>query len=382
MKVAILTTDSREHFKEYEKPAPYFGTAPEALLQGLANLAGVEVHVISCMRQPVATPVQLEANIRYHALLVPKRGWMSTLYQGCIRAVRRKLREIQPDLVHGQGTERECAISAVFSGLPNVLTIHGNMGLIAQVTRARPFSYPWLAGKLERVTLPRTDGIVCITQYTRAAVAAQARRTWVVPNGVDQRFFGISSGRGGSAVPLLLVVGKVCVRKNQNAFIRALDPLAARTRFRLVFAGDATAAVPYEAEFLEMVRARPWCQHVGFTDRETLKNYLRDAALLALPSLEDNCPMVVLEAMAAGVPVLAANVGGLPDLIEDGRNGLFCNPLEAASMAAGVARLLESPALGQQLAAEAKQRATARFHPRIIAERHVEIYREVLRMRS
>lgn len=92
--------------------------------------------------------------------------------------------------------------------------------------------------------------------------------------------------------------------------------------------------------------------------------------------------MVVLEAMAAGVPVLAANVGGLPDLIEDGRNGLFCNPLEAASMAAGVARLLESPALGQQLAAEAKQRATARFHPRIIAERHVEIYREVLRMRS
>ncbi len=60
--------------------------------------------------------------------------------------------------------------------------------------------------------------------------------------------------------------------------------------------------------------------------------------------------MAVLEAMASGVPVLAAKVGGVPDLIEAGRNGLFCDPLDAASMAAGVKQILENPTAARELA--------------------------------
>ncbi|MEJ0088408.1 MAG: hypothetical protein WDM80_01410 [Limisphaerales bacterium] len=56
MKIALLTTDSREHFRAYTRPAPSFGTAPEALLQGFARLPDVEVHVISCTQQPVVAP--------------------------------------------------------------------------------------------------------------------------------------------------------------------------------------------------------------------------------------------------------------------------------------------------------------------------------------
>jgi len=81
---------------------------------------------------------------------------------------------------------------------------------------------------------------------------------------------------------------------------------------------------------------RPWCEHHGFVDRTQLKTWLRGATLLALPSLEDNCPMTVLEAAAAGVPVMAANVGGVPDLVADGKTGLLCDPLDAASMGGAV----------------------------------------------
>jgi glycosyltransferase involved in cell wall biosynthesis len=109
-----------------------------------------------------------------------------------------------------------------------------------------------------------------------------------------------------------------------------------------------------------------------------VRQLFKTATMLALPSLEDNCPMVVLEAMAAGVPVLAANVGGVPDLVEDGKNGLFCDPLDAASMSNGVSRLLDQPKLAAELAATAKTRAAERFHPLVIARRHVEIYQEVL----
>ena len=88
--------------------------------------------------------------------------------------------------------------------------------------------------------------------------------------------------------------------------------------------------------------------------------------------------MVVLEAMAAGVPVLAAHVGGLPDLVEDGKNGLFCNPLDAVSIRASVSKILDDPKLAQTLAATAKTGARERFHPLVIARKHVEIYQEVL----
>lgn len=383
MKIAILTTDNREPYREYDKPLPWFGTAPEALLQGFAKLPGVEAHVVSCTQRPmVASPEKLADNIWFHSLHVPNIGWMRTLYQGCIRATRKKLREIQPDIVHGQGTERECSLSAVFSGFPNVLTIHGNMRLVAKVQRARPFSFWWNAARLETFTVPRSLGVVCITNYTRAAMAGLARQTWVVPNAVDESFFAVQPEIPAGTPPVILCVGAICLRKNQNAFIRALDPLAVRKKIRLVFLGAGVAGHPEVRQFFELLRTRPWCEHHGFVDRGQLKTWLRGATLLALPSLEDNCPMTVLEAAAAGVPVVAADVGGVPDLIADGQTGLLCDPLSAASMGGAVEKILAEPELARTLSAAARQSARARFHPAVIARRHLEIYGEVLGTRS
>src|ERR1044071_3497863 len=98
--IAILTTDNREHEQDYSCSVPRFGTAPEALLQGFSRLPGVNVHVVSSIRRPMKSPEKLADNIWYHGLLVPKLGWMRTLYQGCIRAARKKLRAIRPDIVH------------------------------------------------------------------------------------------------------------------------------------------------------------------------------------------------------------------------------------------------------------------------------------------
>jgi glycosyltransferase involved in cell wall biosynthesis len=377
MRIAILTAEKREHDKDYSNPTPAFGTAPEALLQGFALLPEVEVHVLSCVRQPVNAPEKLADNIWYHALHVPQIGWLRTGYQGCIRAVREKLREIRPDIVHGQGTEHNNSLCAVFSGYPNVITIHGNVRLIAKVNRAKLFSFEWLAAKLEGFTIPRSQGVVCITNYTREAVAGLAKKTWVVPNAVHAGFFDVQS-EPGQGVPVILCVGNICLRKNQNDFIRALDALAARKSFKAVFLGAASAGDPYADEFRQLVAARAWCEFAGFADRKTLQAHLRRATLLVLPTREDNCPMVVLEAAAAAVPVVASNVGGVPDLVADGRTGLLCDPLNAASMSGTVERMLAEPQLARALAAEAKRQAKERFHPEVIARRHLEIYREVL----
>src|SRR5438552_2279906 len=104
MKIAFLTTDNRENDRTYSESVPRFGMAPEALLHGFSSLSEIQVHVISCTQKPMQSPKKLADNIWYHSLEVPKLGWMRTTYQGCIRAVRKKLKRIQPDIVHGQGT--------------------------------------------------------------------------------------------------------------------------------------------------------------------------------------------------------------------------------------------------------------------------------------
>lgn len=377
MKIAILTTDNREHFKGYARPTPVFGTAPEALLQGFAQLTDVEIHVLSCARERMQSPEKLAPNIYFHSVVVPKIGWMTSLYRGCIRAVRGKLGEIRPDVVHGQGTERDCAISAVHSGFPNVLTIHGNMRLIAKVNGAKPFSFFWLAAQLEKRTIPRSQGVVCITHYTEEAVRDLAMRTWVIPNAVDASFFDVNAEPNAQKPQRILCVGHICLRKNQNAFIRALDSLAERVKFELIFLGNTTPGRAYDDEFLNLVRGRSWCRYEGMANREKLKEYLRETTVLALPSIEDNCPMVVLEAMAAGVPVVAAKVGGVPDLIKEGETGFFCDPLDAQSMAGAIQEMLQRNTAMRDLARRAKEEARIRFHPRVVAQRHLEIYRQI-----
>jgi glycosyltransferase involved in cell wall biosynthesis len=377
MRIAILTTDTREEIAGCTDPQPHLGLAPEALLQGFALVPEAEVHVVSCLKEPIRSVEKIEPNIFYHGVAVPRLGWLRTGYQGCIRAVRKKLKAIQPDIIHGQGTERDCAISAVFSGFPNVVTVHGNMRMIAAVNRARPFSYLWLAAKLEGFTLPRTDGVVCISHYTQTAVAKLARKTWILPNAVDANFFDVQAVPTLDALPIGLCVGTICARKNQNDFVRALDPLAREKKFKIIFAGGLDQG-SYGAEFQQLIAERPWCEHIGYLNREQLRAQLKSATFLALPTREDNCPMVVLEAMAAGVPVLASAVGGVPDLVAHEVNGLLCNPDQPETFRAAVKRFLDDPEFARQLATMAKTEALRRFHPQVIAQKHLQIYREVL----
>lgn len=378
IKLAVLTSDNRETFRTYHAAAPLFGTAPEALFQGFAQTPEVEVHVVSCTKARMSSPEKLAPNIFFHSLYVPRIGWWRTVFFGCIRTVRKRLMRIRPDIVHGQGTEGDCSISAVFSGFPNVLTIHGNMRLIAAVTNAKPFSFPWLSARLEGFTVPRAGGVVCITHYTQEAMKGLAKRTWVLPNAVDAAFFDVKPQPPPEGPPLILCVGHICARKNQNAFIRALDPLAEKTRFEVLFLGATSPGRAYDDEFIGLVKTRSWCQYGSFADRDKLRDYFRRSTLVALPSLEDNCPMVVLEAQAAGVPVVAANVGGVPDLVQDGETGFFCDPLDSASMRQAIERVLAKPDAARDMAQRARQKAKERFHPRVIAEGHLRIYRDVL----
>ena len=377
MKIALITTDNREHFGDFEKPEPYFGTAPEGLLQGFAALAeDIEVHVVSVTRRGMNAPAKLATNIHFHQPFIHSWGMGRTLFSGAVLAVRKIVREISPDIVHGQGTERECALSAVFSGYPNVLTLHGNMRVHAKRGENKGKPYYRLAAFLEGIALRKTDGVVSISTYTDELVKPLAKRTWLLPNAADSRY--VEATHRPTQPPTILFVGGLDERKNPVGFIKACAPLFEGTDWKFRLCGTGAQGSLYLSELEALAAKHPWIDLAGWKSREELLTEMERASLLVLPTFEDNCPMVVLEAMAVGLPVIASRVGGIPDLITDGETGLMFNPLNPSSMRGATERILSDAGLRNRLGEAAKREARERFHPEVIARAHLDIYREVL----
>jgi glycosyltransferase involved in cell wall biosynthesis len=381
MKIAIVSTDNREHFKTYDWREPDIPTPQAALLDGFAALPDIEVHFISCSQQPVLSPEKLADNIWFHSLHVPKTGWMRTLYQGCVRAVRKKLKEIQPDIVHGQGTERDAGMCAVLSGFPNVVTLHGIMREQARLSNARPGSFYWLATLLESFVLRRTAGVFCNSEYTESVVRPRSRRTWRVPNAVRQAFFDEPVRCSPSGDPILLNVGMVCPRKRQNELVAVARELNQDgAKFKIHFLGMATREKPYGAQFLDSVEQnRAFLSFPGFKPTgELIQSFDAASALVHVPS-EESFGLVVAEALARNLKFFGFKVGGVADIVQD---------VDGAELVAdGDWRGLKN-AIKSWLQAGAPRLESARavmrkkYHPEVVAARHMEIYREVLSKRS
>jgi glycosyltransferase involved in cell wall biosynthesis len=379
MRIALLTTDGREVWKDYGTPAPHFGTAVEALMQGFALMPEVEVHVVSCVRAKVRAPPKLAENIFFHSLCVPRIGWLGTGYQGCIRAVRKKLRALKPDVVHGQGTERDCAISAVFSGFPNVVTIHGNMAELARQFREPVGGYGWLAARLEDFTLKRTAGAFCNSAYTQQLVRPRARRTWRVANAIREAFFAPPPALARALRCSLVNVGVIAPRKRQ---LELLDVACELRRqgldFEFQFVGDARSDARYAAAFLEKLQPLErggFARCVGLKMGDALVKLFDAAAGMVHVSPAESFGLAVAEGLARDLKVFAARVGGVPEIAA----GVPGAELFEADDWAGLTSAIEAwVKRGFPRAQGAGEVMRARYYPSIIAQQHVRIYEEVL----
>jgi len=387
MRIAFLTTDNRWHFKDYGNAIPYFGTAPEALLQGFKAEAKTEIHVISCTRQPVKSPEKLADNIWFHSLHVPKIGWMRTFYQGCIRATRKKLREIQPDIVHGQGTELDCAISAVLSGFPCVITLHGSMNAMAALHHSRVGSFFWLAARLENFTLPRAGGIICISDYVKGLVTKYKVPTWAVPNAIQTMFFDFPREAGVPLKrPLLINVGIISERKRQQELLAVLESLRNDgLDFDTTFVGLCSPQLPYAVEFNRML-ARARGKYGGFEHIQRLDDasfcrlYDRASAMIHF-SNEESFGLTFAEAIARGAYLFASDVGAIRDIAKGVERVQIFGLDKWGEMKNAVRQWLASRAYQNPRPVSPPTEFIERYHPKFVARRHLEIYREVLKTR-
>ena len=379
MKLAYLTADNREVWKDYARTAPVFGPAPGALLSGFEGMPGLEVHVISCIRQPVKSPVKLAENIWFHSLTVPKWGWIRTGYAGCIRAVRRKLREIQPDLVHGQGTELESGMCGAFSGYPNVMTLLGVMKEMADVFEAKPGSFYWCASLLESLALRRTAGVLANSRFTEACVRERTRKTWLVANALRKEFLDTPLAeprKGGTPNRLVMNIGTITGYKRQIELLDMAEKLRGEgVDLRWRFVGAATVGNPYPDRFRRRIEGLDWVSWQNSLSTEQIIAELDQSAAMVHVSAIESFGLVVAEALARNVKFFGFGVAGVNDIADGVEGAEVVADDDWAGLQAAICRWARA-GCPRPLTAAATMRE--RYHPQVIATKHLDIYREVL----
>ncbi len=287
------------------------------------------------------------------------------------RALATALRSPRPDVLVGHDYKANLylALAASGSGLPRAAVVHG---YTAEDTKVRFFE------AVDRRVLRTADAVVAVSPATADALAGGGiprDRLHVVENGVAVDRVAGEARAARAAVRaawgvaegdvVVLALGRLSPEKGHAVL---LDAFAQARRDRpgrevLVLVGDGPSRVGLEVEASRLVslgllragdvrfegwRADPWA-------------CLGAADLLALPSLREGLPLALLEAMAAGVPVVATRVGGVPEALDDGRCGILVPPGDAAALSRGISEALSDPARRRTLAAAALARVRASY---------------------
>ncbi len=235
-------------------------------------------------------------------------------------------------------------------------------GVYRMVTVCRPF-----ADKLVSLGVPR-EKITILHNAVKPFV-------FPAPEQVEQLRRSLALGEGEAVV---LSVGRLSFEKGHADLLRAGAALAAIPEappFRIVIVGEGP-----ERDTLQRLASQ-----LGIDQQVTLAGFQRDtkpyyavATAVAVPSHSEGSPNVVLEAMAAGLPIVANAVGGVPEILEQSVTGLMVPAHNPESMAQALQRILADPELRSRLGAAARARALSEYTPRAYTRRLVDFYRKLL----
>lgn len=327
--------------------------------------------------------VDLGERLRLHVLGVPKFSGMPVGFVPRIRLLHRYLERLQPDIVHGQGTEREFGMAAVTSRRPNVLTVHGILHQIHRVTKPRWDSPEHIGRWVERIALSKARHVIAISPYVqRTLSSAQPRNFYSIPNAVSPAFFGVEKDQSGGTVVFSALIAPHKGLWDFLQMARRLRDAGITPSFRVVGKSSLAGAEYFArcADFATTTLANQ-VEFAGWTAQGVLAETLREACCLVHPSYCENFPMVIAEAMATGTPVVAYAVGGIPDFIENGVNGFLVPPGDIDLLAQRVATLVSDPGLARAFGERARKTAL-NFRPKVVADKTLRVYEGILQQAS
>lgn len=331
---------------------------------------GNEVHVITS--QDEGLPEHSKENGFYiHRIAWPKIRFIGTI--SFWAKICLKIQKIKPDIIHAQN---------LLSGIPawaskKLLNIpYAVWGQGSDV---------YLPGRFIRMAsktiLKNADAVLALTEDMKQKMQKlYDRDISVVPNGISPEKFNIKSGekkKGNSKT--IIFVGRLHPVKGVSYLIEAMAIVHREmTDAKLILVGDGVERSKLE-ELAEKLDLNSCIQFMGQVQQERIPMIMQQADLFALPSLSEGFPVVILEAMATGLPIVATNVGGIPDILEEGVNGYLVNSKSPGEIADRILMLLRNDKLREEISANNREKTKLYEWDKVALKAEKEYQRAILR---
>ncbi|MBI4497798.1 MAG: glycosyltransferase family 4 protein [Chloroflexi bacterium] len=304
---------------------------------------------------------------------------------GAAAALVRLARRVRLDILHCHWAIPNGPVAALVSALthiPLVITLHGSDVYVAE--RLAP------AGVLARLALRRAAAITaCSADLAQGAVrlGAAPERVVTLPWGVDLGLFGAGDGAGWRrrhaiprAAPVVLAAGRLVEKKGIEHLLRAAPRVLARypeTVFTVI--GEGPLLEPLQ-ELARTLGLAPAVRFAGRVPWEEMPDALHAADLFAAPSVRDRdgnldgLPTVILEAMGAGLPVVASNLAGIPLVVGHGENGLLVPPGNTEALANALIQVIGNRELRAEMGRSSRQRVEEGLTWTAVAGRFIDLF--------
>ena len=287
-----------------------------------------------------------------------------------------------PDLLHAFYVAAPAFVAvaaARYLGVPAVVSARGNDLDRAIYDPSRFAQILWALQNAAAVTAVSRD-------LARKAAAFAGVRAEVIANGVDATAFApgprdesLAASLHVGSRPVIAFVGEARLKKGLTILLPAFAELA-RTRRdapALLLVGGVRAEDEPILQVFQRQHPELSVQAIPPLPNDQLPAYYRLADIVAIPSLHDGLPNALLEAMACARPVVASAVGGMPEVLRDGENGLLVPAGNVQVLAARLTALLDDPALRARLAQAARATVLTSYTPEREVEANIALYRRV-----
>ncbi len=369
-------------------PAPHGGTGSSYrdLAEGLVA-AGHQATVVGVQPvEPVPRVIESQQNgvrvvrlPRAPALLRTRLGaWRER--QNILTHLKR-IHAIQPfDAIEASDYNGWLSHGGI-AGVPAIVRIRGsNLFFDAELNRPpQHFEHGH-----ERAALARATHLASVSRYaakrTLALAGLSSRHCEILPNGVDAGVFSPSPGITPDP-GLIVFVNSLNPKKGIEQLLDAANSVfPAFPHARLAVIGEDTqwrVSGGYVAQLKERIHPalRDRVEFTGRLPREQIVGWLRRAAICCYPSHMETFGIAALEAMSVGRPTIFTRLGPGPEIVDDEKNGLLCDPRDPADIARCLTRLLSDPAAAERLGAAARERVLAHFDKRDWVQRNLDFYR-------
>ena len=370
-KIAILAAFPLHHLKGFGnafQPKGHYATWLPQIAEAWDGQKEVEIHWIVMSELVQERRDVSEWGQMFHVLPTTQRGRSTTLFREDRRAIGAVLDEIQPDLVHGWGTEDVYGLAAVLSGRPNIVSMQGILSYYALKNRMPARSY--LQAMLELFILWKAEKVTTESEWGRDVARRRNpfAKVELVEYGVQQVFFE-TKWQPEETKPFALFVGGISPRKGIQDLVEAFRSPKLSSSELVVIGGG-------EGEWSENLQksAPPNIRWLGRKTAAETAQFMAKAWCLVLPTRADTSPNVVKEARVVGLPVITTRNGGQASYVRDGEDGYFVECGEVNGLIQKIGKVLGCFAKANEMGDRGKENFRGLFTAKRTGDGFMKMY--------